>query len=159
MSDGKPPKKKLGAYDPSVAGAAIDPDKEVRVLIAEDNAYMREHLRGMLEADGMTVVGEAADGLEAVAMFEELRPDAVVMDLVMPNLDGIGAITKIIGIDDDARIVVCSGLGSDAEVANAIAAGALDFLVKPFQVERVATVIRSVLPGVVPLTGRSEAFD
>ena len=74
MSDGKPPKKKLGAYDPSVAGAAIDPHKEVRVLIAEDNAYMREHLRGMLEEDGMIVVGEAADGLNR---FVRVLPEVV----------------------------------------------------------------------------------
>ena len=92
-------------------------------------------------------------------LFGELRPDAVIMDLVMPELDGIGAIRAIIELDADARIVVCSGMGSNESVSEAIAAGALDFLVKPFQVERVADTVRSVLSGVVPLQGGSAGFD
>ncbi len=154
-----PPKQKLGEAVKGAEAPIVDMDQQVRVLICDDNAYMRDHLKTMLEADGLVVAGEAVDGLEAVAMFDELRPDVVIMDLVMPNLDGIGAINQIIAIDEDARIVVCSGMGSNEQVAEAIGAGALDFLVKPFQVERVAHVIRTVLPGVVSLQGRAGGID
>ena len=155
-----PPKQKLGD---AVEGASrplipVD-DSDITVLICDDNAFMRGHLREMLEGEGMVVAGEAEDGLEAVRLFGELQPDVVIMDLVMPNLDGIGAINQIIALDEDARIVVCSGMGSNEQVAEAIGAGALDFLVKPFQVERVAHVIRTVLPGVVSLQGRAGGID
>ncbi len=134
-------------------------DSDITVLICDDNAFMRGHLREMLEGEGMVVAAEAADGFEAVDLFRDLQPDVVIMDLVMPNLDGLGAIAQIMIIDPDARIVVCSGMGGNEQVSEAIAAGALDFLVKPFQIDRVADTVRSVLPGVVPLQGPSAGFD
>ena len=155
MSDLEPqaPKAHIGETLEGTSKPLVDQTRSVRVVIADDNAYMREHLRTMLEADGITVVGEAENGVQAVDLFRREQPDAVIMDLVMPELDGYGAIAQIIEIDEDARIIVCSGMGSNDEVTKAITAGAIDFLVKPFQVERVAEVIRTVLPGVVGLTG------
>lgn len=154
MYEPRPGRMRLGEAQPGLSTPLIPvTDAETTVLICDDNAYMRTHLREMLEAEGLVVAGEATDGLEAVQLFDDLRPDAVIMDLVMPNLDGMGAIVKIIELDPDARIVVCSGLGSDAQVADAIEAGAVDFLVKPFQVERVVATVQAVLPGVVRLQG------
>ena len=153
-------KLKLGEAEAGTARPVIPvDDSDITVLIVDDNAFMRTSLREMLEGAGMVVAGEAADGREAVQLFSDLRPDVVVMDLVMPELDGLGAIRAIIELDEDARIVVCSGMGSNESVSEAIAAGALDFLVKPFQVDRVADTVRSVLSGVVPLQGGSAGFD
>jgi two-component system chemotaxis response regulator CheY len=156
----KEKKLKLGEAEAGAARPIIPvDDNDITVLVVDDNAFMRTSLREMLEGEGMVVAGEAADGNEAVRLYQELNPDVVVMDLVMPELDGMGAIRAIIEHDADARIVVCSGMGSNDSVSEAIAAGALDFLVKPFQVERVADTVRSVLSGVVPLQGGSAGFD
>jgi len=140
MSDLEPqaPKAHIGETLEGTSKPLVDQTRSVRVVIADD---------------GDAVVGEAENGVQAVDLFRREQPDAVIMDLVMPELDGYGAIAQIIEIDEDARIIVCSGMGSNDEVTKAITAGAIDFLVKPFQVERVAEVIRTVLPGVVGLTG------
>lgn len=103
----------------------------------DDTAFMRLTLRRALERFGHEVVGEAADGEEAVRAFQELRPDLVTMDITMPKMDGLTAIRQIRTLDPRARIIVCSAMGQKPMVIEALEAGAQDFLVKPFDADRV----------------------
>lgn len=107
------------------------------VLITDDTAFMRMTLKNVIQKNGFNVVGEAADGEEAVAKYVELRPDLVTMDITMPKMDGITAIKEIMKIDPNAKIIVCSAMGQKPMVIDALNAGAKDFLVKPFDAERV----------------------
>ncbi|MBO2518749.1 MAG: response regulator [Firmicutes bacterium] len=113
----------------------------MRVLVVDDTAFMRLTLRRTLERFGHEVVGEAADGEEAVQLYQELRPDLVTMDITMPKMDGITAIREIRKIDPRAKIIVCSAMGQKPMVIEALEAGAQDFLVKPFDAERVREAI------------------
>jgi two-component system chemotaxis response regulator CheY len=116
--------------------------REVTVLIVDDAAHMRKMIRDVLaNARRFRVVGEAATGSEAVERYARLRPLLVTMDLVMPGMDGIAATRRILEIDPSARIVMCSALGQEAMVIESIAAGARDFIVKPFTPE---TVLRAL---------------
>ena len=115
-----------------------------RVLITDDTAFMRMTLRRLLEQNGYEVVGEAEDGEDAVRKYVELKPDVVTMDITMPRMDGITAIREILKIDPQARIIVCSAMGQKAMVIEALTAGAKDFLVKPFQPQRVLEAIQKV---------------
>ena len=115
-----------------------------RVLVTDDTAFMRMTLRNVLEKNGFEVGGEAADGEEAVALYAELRPDVVTMDITMPKMDGITAIRKILEIDPNAKVIVCSAMGQKPMVIEALNAGAKDFLVKPFQPERIIEALRKV---------------
>lgn len=114
------------------------------VLITDDTAFMRMTLRNVIEKNGYTVVGEAADGEEAVALYKELKPDMVTMDITMPKMDGISAIKEIMKIDPNARIIVCSAMGQKPMVIEALSAGAKDFLVKPFDADRVVESLRKI---------------
>ncbi|MBE3598852.1 MAG: response regulator [Limnochordaceae bacterium] len=105
---------------------------------------MRVTLRRVLESNGFEVVGEAEDGMDAVQKYVELKPDVVTMDITMPKMDGITAIRKIMEIDPQARIIVCSAMGQKPMVIEALNAGAKDFLVKPFQPQRVLEAIQKV---------------
>lgn len=107
-----------------------------RVLICDDSMLMRRMVADTLLADGWTVVGEAADGREAVTLFEELRPDAVTMDIVMPQYDGLYALPRILQIEPSAKVVVVSALAQTRMISEAIRAGAQDFIVKPFMPEQ-----------------------
>ena len=107
----------------------------------DDTAFMRLTLRRTLERFGHEVVGEAADGEEAVQLYQELRPDLVTMDITMPKMDGITAIREIRKIDPRAKIIVCSAMGQKPMVIEALEAGAQDFLVKTFDAERVREAI------------------
>lgn len=107
------------------------------VLIADDTAFMRMTLRNILGKNGYKVVGEAEDGVQAIEKYKELNPNIVTMDITMPNLDGISAIKEIIKNDSQANIVVCSAMGQKTLVIEALNAGARDFIVKPFQPERI----------------------
>lgn len=111
------------------------------VLITDDTAFMRMTLRNVIQKNGFTVVGEAADGEEAVNKYKELRPDLVTMDITMPKMDGITAIKEIIKFDSNARIIVCSAMGQKPMVIEALNAGARDFLVKPFDAQRVVEAL------------------
>ena len=113
-----------------------------RVLITDDTAFMRMTLRRLLEEHGYEVVGEAEDGEDAVRKYAELRPDIVTMDITMPKMDGITAIREILKLDPTARIIVCSAMGQKPMVIEALNAGAKDFLVKPFQPQRVLESIQ-----------------
>ena len=114
------------------------------VMITDDTAFMRMTLKNVIEKNGYTVVAEAADGEEAVALYKEFRPDMVTMDITMPKMDGITAIKEIMKIDPTAKIIVCSAMGQKPMVIEALSAGAKDFLVKPFDAERVVESLRNI---------------
>lgn len=103
-----------------------------RILIADDAPHQRRLVRELLESEGFDVVGEAADGREAVRLFDSLRPDLVLLDLVMPNAGGLDALKEIRRRCGDTTVVVCSGLGQEQLAAEAVVNGAADFVVKPF---------------------------
>ncbi len=111
------------------------------VLVVDDALFMRSLIRDILAATGrFEVIGEASTGREAIRMYEEMHPEIVTMDIVMPEMDGLEAIRKIIGKDPRARIVVCSALGQEALVIESISAGARDFIVKPITPEKLLRV-------------------
>ncbi len=116
-----------------------------RVLIADDASFMRQMIREIIEPEGYEVAGEATDGVEAVEQYESLRPDLVTMDIVMPKRSGIDAVKGIIEKWPDACVVMCSALGQETLVMEALQAGAKDFIVKPFKPDNVITTLRKVL--------------
>jgi len=116
-----------------------------RVLVADDASFMRQMIRDIIEPEGYQVVGEASDGVEVVEKFRELQPDLVMMDIVMPKRSGIDAVKGIMELDPGARVVMCSALGQEALVMEAIQAGAKDFIVKPFKPDSVVTTLAKVL--------------
>ncbi len=118
-----------------------------RVLIVDDAIFMRRMLSDIVKGAGHEVAGEAGDALEAIRKYEELRPDVVTMDIVMPrqgDMDGMGALKRILEIDPAARIVMVSALGQQETVLEAIRIGARDFIVKPFLEENVVRAIDRV---------------
>ena len=117
----------------------------LRVLLADDEPMVRSGARMMLEADGHEVVGEAGDGAEAVTRFQELTPDLTTLDITMPDKDGLQALREIIAIDPQARVIMCSALGQESKVIESIRAGAKDFVVKPFQPDRVLDAVSKAL--------------
>ncbi len=117
-----------------------------KVLIVDDAMFMRAMIRDILVNSGRyDVVGEAANGEEAIEKYPLVSPDLVTMDIVMPQMDGIEATKEIIKLDPKAKIVMCSALGQEALVIESIAAGAKDFIVKPFSAEKVLKVIDAVI--------------
>lgn len=116
-----------------------------RVLVVDDAIFMRKMISEILEENGLEVVGEADTGASAVERFKELKPDLLTMDIIMPEMNGIDAVRQIIEADSNAKIVMCSALGQQALVQEALAAGAKDFLIKPFNPSRVIEVITKVL--------------
>lgn len=117
---------------------------KLRVLIVDDAIFMRKMISDILVENGMEIVGEADTGAKAVEKYMELRPDLVTMDIIMPEMNGIDAVRKVVEFDSKARIVMCSALGQQALVQEAITAGAKDFLIKPFNAARVVEVIAKV---------------
>jgi two-component system chemotaxis response regulator CheY len=117
-----------------------------KVLIVDDALFMRSMIRDILTGTGrFEVVGEASNGRQAVDLFQEIRPDLVTMDIVMPEMDGIEATKAILRENPDAAVVMCSALGQEALVIESIAAGARDFIVKPFSPEKVLDVLDNVI--------------
>ncbi len=116
-----------------------------RILIADDDKLTRELLKDILIADGMEIAGDATNGHEAVRAQQILKPDVTIMDIVMPGMDGVKATRAILQSDPSARIVICSELGQESLVGDAIDAGARDFVRKPFKAEAVTETIRRVL--------------
>ncbi len=116
-----------------------------RVLIADDASFMRQMIREIIEAEGHEVVGEASDGDEVVEEFKRLQPDVTTMDIVMPRRSGIDAVKGIIELDAGACVVMCSALGQETLVQEAMEAGARGFIVKPFKPDVVIATIEKVL--------------
>ena len=116
-----------------------------RVLVADDASFMRQMIREIVESEGFEVCGEASDGVEAVDEFKKLQPDVVTMDIVMPRKSGIDAVRSIIALDPGACVVMCSALGQETLVTEAIQAGAKDFIVKPFKPDDVIDTLKRVL--------------
>lgn len=116
-----------------------------KVLIVDDAAFMRMMLKDILSKNGFEVVGEAENGKIASQMYGELKPDVVTMDITMPEMDGIAAVKEIKGSDPSAKIVMVSAMGQQAMVIEAIRAGAADFIVKPFQPDRVLEALGKAL--------------
>src|SRR5579875_2779546 len=116
-----------------------------KILVVDDAAFMRMMIKDILSKNGFEVVGEAADGAQAVERYQELKPDLVTMDITMPEVDGIEALKRIRAIDPQARVIVCSAMGQQAMVIDAIQAGAKDFIVKPFQADRVVEAVQKAL--------------
>lgn len=112
-----------------------------KIMVVDDAAFMRMMLKDILTKGGYEVVGEAENGLKAVDKYKELTPDLVLMDITMPELDGIGAVKQIKGIDPNAKIIMCSAMGQQAMVLESIQAGAKDFIVKPFQADRILEAV------------------
>ncbi|NDL66155.1 response regulator [Anaerotalea alkaliphila] len=114
------------------------------ILIVDDAAFMRMMIREILAKNGYTIVGEAENGIRAVELFQELQPDLVIMDITMPEMDGIAAVRAIRKLDAEASIIMCSAMGQQALVIESIQAGAKDFIVKPFQAERVIEAVAKI---------------
>ena len=113
-----------------------------RVLVVDDAAFMRMMVKDILSKNGYEIVGEAENGMKALEKYQELKPDLVTMDITMPEMDGITAVKEI---DPAAKVVMCSAMGQQAMVIEAIQAGARDFIVKPFQADRVLEAIRKAV--------------
>ena len=116
-----------------------------RVLVVDDAAFMRKLLSDALASGGHEVVGEAGNGTEAVTRWQELRPELTTLDITMPEKDGLAALAEIMSIDPNARIVMCSALGQESKVIEAVKLGARDFVVKPFQPSRVLEAVGKAL--------------
>jgi len=117
----------------------------VRVLVVDDAAFMRMMVKDILTKNGYEVVGEAENGMKAVEKYKDLHPDLTTMDITMPEMDGISAVKAIRKIDPNAKIVMCSAMGQQAMVIEAIQAGARDFIVKPFQADRVLEAVKKAI--------------
>ena len=116
-----------------------------KILLVDDAAFMRMMLKDILTKNGYEIVGEAENGAKAVEKYGELKPDLVTMDITMPEMDGISALKNIRSIDSNAKVVMCSAMGQQAMVIEAIQAGAKDFIVKPFQADRVLEAVKKVI--------------
>lgn len=116
-----------------------------KVLIVDDAAFMRMMIKDILEKNGFDILGEASNGAKAVELYKKERPDVVTMDITMPEMDGIQAVKAIKAFDPSAKIIMCSAMGQQTMVMDAIKAGARDFIVKPFQADRVLEAIKKVI--------------
>src|SRR5918994_4413671 len=116
-----------------------------RVLVVDDAAYLRKMVTEALTKGGHEVVGEAGNGAEAIDRFQELKPYLTTLEITMPEKDGISALKEIIALDPGARVVMCSALGQESKVLESIKLGAKDFVVKPFQAERVLDAVGKAL--------------
>ena len=115
------------------------------IMICDDAAFMRMMIKDILTKNGYNVAGEAENGLKAVEKFKEVNPDLVLMDITMPEMDGIEALKKIKSGDPNASIIMCSAMGQQAMVIESIQSGAKDFIVKPFQADRVLEAVQKVV--------------
>ena len=115
------------------------------ILICDDAAFMRMMIKDILSKNGYNVAGEAENGAKAVEKYAELKPDLVLMDITMPEMDGIQALKKIKESDPSALVIMCSAMGQQAMVIESIQAGAKDFIVKPFQADRVIEAVKKVV--------------
>ena len=115
------------------------------ILICDDAAFMRMMIKDILTKNGYNVAGEAENGAKAVEKYNELKPDLVLMDITMPEMDGIQALKKFKEMDAGAMVIMCSAMGQQAMVIESIQSGAKDFIVKPFQADRVLEAVKKVV--------------
>jgi len=115
------------------------------ILICDDAAFMRMMIKDILTKNGYNIAGEAENGVKAIEKYAELKPDLVLMDITMPEMDGIQALKKIKEADSSALVIMCSAMGQQAMVIESIQAGAKDFIVKPFQADRVLEAVKKVV--------------
>ncbi len=115
------------------------------VLVVDDAMFMRMTIKKMLEANGHSVAGEAGNGVEAVKKYMEIKPDVVLLDITMPEMNGVDALKRIKEVDAKARVIICSAMGQQAMVAQAIQNGAKDFVVKPFEEGRLVAAVNRVM--------------
>ena len=115
------------------------------ILICDDAAFMRMMIKDILTKNGYTIAGEAENGLKAVEKYNETKPDLVMMDITMPEMDGIQALKKIKATDASANVIMCSAMGQQAMVIESIQSGAKDFIVKPFQADRVLEAVKKAI--------------
>ena len=118
---------------------------EKNILICDDAAFMRMMIKDILTKNGYNVVGEAENGAKAIEKYNETKPDLVLMDITMPEMDGIQALKKIKESDPKAMVIMCSAMGQQAMVIESIQSGAKDFIVKPFQADRVLEAVKKVV--------------
>lgn len=116
-----------------------------KILLVDDAAFMRKVIKDTLSKNGYTDLHEAVDGADAVEKFAELKPDLVIMDITMPNMDGLEALKAIRQKDGGANVVMCSAMGQEAMVIDAIQSGAKDFIVKPFKPDRILKTVGSIV--------------
>lgn len=117
-----------------------------KILVVDDAGFMRKMVQTHLTKAGYTDFIEGEDGARAVELYKENKPDLVIMDITMPNMNGIDALREIKAYDPDAKVVMCSAMGQEAMVMDAIKLGALDFIVKPFKADRIVQTVNKVLP-------------
>lgn len=115
------------------------------ILVVDDANFMRMMLKDILTKNGYEIVGEAGNGAEALQKYKELNPDLVTMDITMPDVNGIQGVKLIREFDPNANIIMCSAMGQQAMVIDAIKSGAKDFIVKPFNAERVVEAVKKIL--------------
>jgi two-component system, chemotaxis family, chemotaxis protein CheY len=115
------------------------------VMVVDDTAFMRMVLRSILEEIGLKVVAEASNGKDAVKLFKQVKPDLVTMDITMPDMDGLQALREIRKSDADAKVIMCSAVGQQNKIIEAIHAGAKDFIVKPFLRDRILVAVNKAL--------------
>ena len=116
-----------------------------KILLVDDAAFMRKMIKETLSKNGYTELFEAVDGADAVEKFSEIGPDLVIMDITMPNMDGLEALKAIRAKDGSANVVMCSAMGQESMVMDAVRSGAKDFIVKPFKPDRVLKTVTSIL--------------
>lgn len=116
-----------------------------RMLVVDDAAFMRKVLTDALTAGGHEVIGEAADGNQALARYQELRPDLTTLDITMPEKDGLATLRDLTALDPNARVIMCSALGQESKVIDALRLGARGFVVKPFDIERLLGAVDKAL--------------
>ena len=116
-----------------------------KILIVDDAAFMRMMIKDILTKNGYEVVAEAANGVEAVELYKSHQPDLVTMDITMPEMDGIEAVKQIKAVNPAAKVIMCSAMGQQSMVMDAIKAGANDFIVKPFQADRVLEADKKIV--------------
>jgi two-component system chemotaxis response regulator CheY len=116
-----------------------------RVLIVDDAAVIRLMIRGILEYNGFEIVGEAKNGKEAVSLYKELKPDVVTLDIIMPEMDGVKALKEILEFDSSAKVIMVTAIDQRAKLMEAIRLGASDYIVKPFEEDRVLSAVKKTL--------------
>ena len=116
-----------------------------KILMADDAAFMRKVIKDTLSKNGFTDLHEAVDGADAVAKYDEVQPDLVILDITMPNMDGLEALKTIKGKNPAANVIMCSAMGQEAMVMDAIKSGAKDFIVKPFKPDRIMNTVTAIL--------------